>query len=69
MAQEYLSQLMHKRRGHVDSGAREQTHVCLFERGGGLYGPALFDTYRAFTPRPAAMFALPIRSSIGGDGL
>jgi D-serine deaminase-like pyridoxal phosphate-dependent protein len=28
--------------------------------GSGLYGPALFDTYRAFTPRPAAMFALPI---------
>ena len=28
--------------------------------GSGLYGPALFDTYRAFTPRPAAMFALPV---------
>jgi D-serine deaminase-like pyridoxal phosphate-dependent protein len=28
--------------------------------GSGLYGPTLFDAYRAFTPRPAAMFALPI---------
>jgi D-serine deaminase-like pyridoxal phosphate-dependent protein len=28
--------------------------------GSGLYGPALFDAYRAFRPRPAALFALPI---------
>ena len=28
--------------------------------GSGLYGPTLFDTYRAFTPRPAALFALPV---------
>ena len=28
--------------------------------GSGLYGPALFDAYRAFTPRPAALFALPV---------
>jgi D-serine deaminase-like pyridoxal phosphate-dependent protein len=28
--------------------------------GSGLYGPALFDAYRAFSPRPAAMFALPV---------
>lgn len=28
--------------------------------GSGLYGPTLFDAYRAFTPRPAAVFALPI---------
>ena len=28
--------------------------------GSGLYGPTLFDSYRAFTPRPAAMFALPV---------
>jgi D-serine deaminase-like pyridoxal phosphate-dependent protein len=28
--------------------------------GSGLYGPALFDTYRAFTPTPAALFALPV---------
>jgi len=28
--------------------------------GSGLYGPGLFDAYRAFTPRPAALFALPV---------
>jgi D-serine deaminase-like pyridoxal phosphate-dependent protein len=28
--------------------------------GSGLFGPALFDRYRAFTPRPAALFALPV---------
>jgi D-serine deaminase-like pyridoxal phosphate-dependent protein len=28
--------------------------------GSGLYGPALFDGYRAFRPRPAALFALSV---------
>jgi D-serine deaminase-like pyridoxal phosphate-dependent protein len=28
--------------------------------GSALYGPTLFDAYRAFTPRPAALFALPV---------
>jgi D-serine deaminase-like pyridoxal phosphate-dependent protein len=28
--------------------------------GSGLFGPALFDAYRAFRPRPAALFALPV---------
>ena len=28
--------------------------------GSGLYGPTLFDAYRAFRPRPAALYALPI---------
>src|SRR4051794_39906171 len=28
--------------------------------GSGLYGPTLFDAYRVFSPRPAAMFALPV---------
>ncbi|GIH12402.1 amino acid deaminase/aldolase [Rugosimonospora africana] len=28
--------------------------------GSGLYGPALFDGYRAWRPRPAAFFALPV---------
>jgi D-serine deaminase-like pyridoxal phosphate-dependent protein len=28
--------------------------------GSGLYGPGLFDAYRAFTPRSAALFALPV---------
>jgi D-serine deaminase-like pyridoxal phosphate-dependent protein len=28
--------------------------------GSGLYSPALFDGYRAFTGRPAALFATPV---------
>ncbi len=28
--------------------------------GSGLYAPTLFDAYRAFTPAPAALFALPV---------
>jgi D-serine deaminase-like pyridoxal phosphate-dependent protein len=28
--------------------------------GSGLYAPTLFDGYRAFTARPAALFALPV---------
>ena len=28
--------------------------------GSGLYGPTLFDPYRAFDVRPAALFALPV---------
>jgi len=28
--------------------------------GSGLYAPTLFDAYRAFTSRPAALFALPV---------
>jgi D-serine deaminase-like pyridoxal phosphate-dependent protein len=28
--------------------------------GSGLYGPALFDTYRGWRPVPAALFALPV---------
>jgi D-serine deaminase-like pyridoxal phosphate-dependent protein len=28
--------------------------------GSGLYGPALFDAYRAFQPETAALFALPV---------
>jgi D-serine deaminase-like pyridoxal phosphate-dependent protein len=28
--------------------------------GSGLFAPTLFDAYRSFTPRPAALFALPV---------
>jgi D-serine deaminase-like pyridoxal phosphate-dependent protein len=28
--------------------------------GSGLFGPTLFDAYRSFSPRPAALFALPV---------
>ena len=34
MAQEYLSQLVHEQGRHVHPGAREQTHVSLFEGRG-----------------------------------
>jgi D-serine deaminase-like pyridoxal phosphate-dependent protein len=34
--------------------------VSEIAAGSGLYAPALFDAYRAFTPVPAAMFALPV---------
>jgi D-serine deaminase-like pyridoxal phosphate-dependent protein len=34
--------------------------VTEIAAGSGLYGPALFDTYRAFRPEPAALFALPV---------
>ena len=34
--------------------------VTEIAAGSGLYGPTLFDAYRAFDPRPAALFALPV---------
>jgi D-serine deaminase-like pyridoxal phosphate-dependent protein len=34
--------------------------VSEIAAGSGLYGPTLFDAYRAFAPRPAALFALPV---------
>lgn len=37
-----------------------ESAVTEIAAGSGLYGPTLFDAYRAFKPRPAAMFALPI---------
>jgi len=45
--------------GSLHLTAREAA-VTEIAAGSGLYGPALFDTYRAFRPRPAALFALPI---------
>jgi D-serine deaminase-like pyridoxal phosphate-dependent protein len=45
--------------GSLERTAAEPS-VTEVSAGSGLYGPALFDTYRAFTPRPAALFALPI---------
>ena len=35
--------------------------------GSGLIGPALFDRYRAFAPRPAVLFALPVVHRPGPD--
>jgi D-serine deaminase-like pyridoxal phosphate-dependent protein len=34
--------------------------VTEIAAGSGLYGPVLFDAYRAWRPRPAAFFALPV---------
>jgi len=45
--------------GSLHLTAREPA-VSEVTAGSGLYGPALFDAYRAFTPRPAALFALPV---------
>ena len=45
--------------GSLERTARERA-VTEVAAGSGLYGPALFDGYRAFTPRPAALFALPV---------
>lgn len=51
----------------VNGGGTGSLHATAAEAavtelgaGSGLYGPALFDGYRAFKPRPAALFALPV---------
>ncbi len=45
--------------GSLERTAAESV-VTEVSAGSGLYGPALFDSYRAFTPHPAALFALPV---------
>jgi D-serine deaminase-like pyridoxal phosphate-dependent protein len=45
--------------GSLHLTAREAA-VTEIAAGSGLYGPTLFDAYRAFAPRPAALFALPV---------
>ena len=45
--------------GSVERTAAEPA-VTETAAGSGLYGPTLFDAYRAFRPRPAAYFALPV---------
>ena len=45
--------------GSIERTAAEPA-ITEVAAGSGLYGPALFDAYRAFTPRHAAMFALPV---------
>jgi D-serine deaminase-like pyridoxal phosphate-dependent protein len=45
--------------GSLHLTAREPA-ITELTAGSGLYGPALFDSYRAFMPRPAALFALPV---------
>ncbi|HEX3392476.1 MAG TPA: amino acid deaminase/aldolase [Solirubrobacteraceae bacterium] len=41
--------------------------VTEIAAGSGLYGPTLFDAYRAFAPEPAALFALPVVRKPAGD--
>lgn len=45
--------------GSLERTAAEPA-VTEVAAGSGLYGPGLFDAYSAFTPRPAALFALPV---------
>jgi D-serine deaminase-like pyridoxal phosphate-dependent protein len=45
--------------GSIERTAAEPA-VTEVAAGSGLYGPTLFDSYRAFSPRPAALFALPV---------
>jgi len=45
--------------GSLERTAREEA-VTEIGAGSGLYGPTLFDAYRNFHPRPAAMFALSV---------
>ncbi len=45
--------------GSLELTAAESA-VTEIAAGSGLYGPTLFDAYRAFQPEPAALFALPV---------
>jgi D-serine deaminase-like pyridoxal phosphate-dependent protein len=45
--------------GSVERTAAEPA-VTEVAAGSGLFAPALFDSYRAFAPHPAALFALPV---------
>jgi D-serine deaminase-like pyridoxal phosphate-dependent protein len=45
--------------GSLERTGAEQA-VTEIAAGSGLYGPTLFDAYRAFKPEPAALFALPV---------
>jgi D-serine deaminase-like pyridoxal phosphate-dependent protein len=51
----------------VNGGGSGSLHLTAAEdvvtevaAGSGLYGPTLFDAYRAFQPQPAMLFALPV---------
>jgi D-serine deaminase-like pyridoxal phosphate-dependent protein len=45
--------------GSIERTAAEPA-ITEVAAGSGLYGPTLFDAYRAFAPRHAALFALPV---------
>jgi D-serine deaminase-like pyridoxal phosphate-dependent protein len=50
--------------GSLERTSREPA-ITEVAAGSGLYGPTLFDAYRAFAPRPAALFALPVVRRFG----
>jgi D-serine deaminase-like pyridoxal phosphate-dependent protein len=45
--------------GSLETSSRDSS-LTEVAAGSGLFGPTLFDSYRAFQPRPAVMFALPV---------
>jgi D-serine deaminase-like pyridoxal phosphate-dependent protein len=45
--------------GSIESTGGESA-VTEIAAGSGFYAPTLFDNYSSFSPRPAAMFALPV---------
>jgi D-serine deaminase-like pyridoxal phosphate-dependent protein len=45
--------------GSIESTGSEEA-VTEIAAGSGFYAPTLFDNYSSFSPRPAAIFALPI---------
>jgi D-serine deaminase-like pyridoxal phosphate-dependent protein len=45
--------------GSLESTAADES-VTELAAGSGLVGPALFDAYRRFKPRPALLYALPV---------
>jgi D-serine deaminase-like pyridoxal phosphate-dependent protein len=45
--------------GSIETTGTDRS-VTEVAAGSGLIGPTLFDNYRRFSPRPAALFALPV---------
>ncbi|MBO0813394.1 MAG: amino acid deaminase/aldolase [Microlunatus sp.] len=45
--------------GSIETTAADRS-VTEIAAGSGIFGPHLFDNYRAFTPAPAVAFALPV---------
>lgn len=45
--------------GSIERTVSEE-HITEVAAGSGLFGPALFGTYRGFNPRPAALFVLSV---------
>ncbi|GAB2653579.1 amino acid deaminase/aldolase [Saccharopolyspora gloriosae] len=52
--------------GSIESTGADGS-VTEIAAGSGLIGPTLFDAYRAFRPRPAVLYALPVVRRPGGS--